>query len=102
MSLLEKMVECAKIEECINPAGSSRANHRQEQTVMNSLMCAGEMALGCEEVGGRFGSSSSFEADKGGGPWVESGAGFWGDVELFTRRVHPLKPYEELLQVQLK
>lgn len=82
--------------ECISPAGASRVNHRQEQTVMNAIMCAQDMSLRCEPVG-KFVAAASFEHDRGGGPWVTAGAREWNDVELFTRRINSLKPYGEPL-----
>lgn len=42
----------------------------------------------------RWGTASSeFENDWGDGPFATTDEEDWNDVELFTRRVHPVKPY---------
>lgn len=37
--VLPTLVECVADPDCINPPGSSRANHRQEQTALNAILC---------------------------------------------------------------
>jgi hypothetical protein len=37
ISFVDKLAECASIKECIAPEGSSRENHRQDQTVFTIL-----------------------------------------------------------------
>lgn len=47
IGVLKDMVMCAIEPKCINPDGSHRGNHRQEQTVMNSLFCRDGLADMC-------------------------------------------------------
>ena len=37
--VLQPMVQCALDAECLTPSGSSRANHRQDQSILNALLC---------------------------------------------------------------
>ena len=37
--VLEPLVECAMDAACLTPEGSSRANHRQDQSVLNAILC---------------------------------------------------------------
>eukprot|EP00613_Pedinella_sp_CCMP2098_P037790 CAMPEP_0171804026 /NCGR_PEP_ID=MMETSP0991-20121206/73834_1 /TAXON_ID=483369 /ORGANISM="non described non described, Strain CCMP2098" /LENGTH=756 /DNA_ID=CAMNT_0012416257 /DNA_START=344 /DNA_END=2609 /DNA_ORIENTATION=- len=42
--VLGPLVSCAERERCVSPLGSSRANHRQEQTALNAILCANSLA----------------------------------------------------------
>ena len=96
--LLKKMLECSMDDGCINPSGANRSNHRQEQTVMNSIVCAERMALKCE-AGDKFATEISFGVDRNGGPWAaEGGVADFNEIELLTRRVNPVKPYASLIE----
>ena len=39
-NVLEPLVACALEESCITPPGSSRHNHRQDQSILNAIICA--------------------------------------------------------------
>jgi len=86
---------CSEDMECINPKGSHRGNHRQEQTAMNALFCRDErMAMCDKDIRGRWSGSTEFANDRKEGGRVERDKREWNDVELYTRRVHPVKPYQ--------
>jgi hypothetical protein len=42
--VLAPLVACGERAQCVNPEGSSRANHRQEQTALNAILCANSLA----------------------------------------------------------
>jgi len=41
--VLAPLVACGERAQCVNPQGSSRANHRQEQTALNAILCANSL-----------------------------------------------------------
>ena len=109
-SVLEEMVACSLTEGCINPEGSNRGNHRQEQTAMNAIFCRRQMPnFGVCESDTKWTRSSDFgedsdkektEEEVGGGRdlFITSDPEEWNRIEIYTRRVHPVKPYERMIK----
>ena len=108
------MVACSLTKGCVNPAGSNRANHRQEQTAMNAIFCRrGMPEFGICEADTKWTRSSDFggDSDRAGSAGEGGGRGKgrdlfvtddpkgWNDIEIFTRRTHPVKPYEFQVEV---
>jgi len=98
VEVLKEMALCSLNEQCINPPGATRATHRQEQTVMNSIFCREDLRFMCSNEK-KYIMSSAFENDFGEGPFVTSDERDYNEIELYTRRVHPVKPYEKHLLV---
>ena len=95
--VLREMVRCSLTETCINPIGATRANHRQEQTVMNSIFCRKGLKYMCTNDE-RMIQSTNFENDKQKGvEYPTSDETTFNDIVLYTRRVHPVKPYVRYL-----
>lgn len=95
--VLPRLLECAAREGCINPAGSSRANHRQEQTALNAILCARREPEGVCSGDTRFRMTSDFENDHHPQQPTADETD-WNAVVFYTRRNHPLKPYSRFLQ----
>ncbi|KAK9762985.1 hypothetical protein K7432_010741 [Basidiobolus ranarum] len=51
-TLIEPFVECARNKECIAPEGSSRANHRQDQSVLTYLVLKSKFRCSAERLTG--------------------------------------------------
>ena len=89
------MLDCSLRMDCIAPPGSSRSNHRHDQSVMNAVLCR----LGEEPCArGREWWPSSIdaeeEADAAQGPVQPPlDAVAWNRVRLYNRREHAVKPY---------
>ena len=113
---LTPLAECARDRLCINPAGSSRANHRQEQTALNAILCALDLAAPIGGGGGggarnashayyactsakAFRMTSDFEND-GDAAQPSADETDWNGVHLYTRRGHPVKPYVRFLELR--
>lgn len=63
-SVLPRLVDCVAAPDCVNPPGSSRANHRQEQTALNAILCAlGAPLDGTCSADKRFRMTTDFEND---------------------------------------
>ena len=92
--LSSELLRCCAVATCVNPLGSNRGNHRQEQTVLNAIMCRegiGERRYCTDDWNLR--ASAEFEHDWGDGPFVTTDEEQWKNIEIYTRRVHPVKPY---------
>ena len=114
---LTPLAECARDRLCINPAGSSRANHRQEQTALNAILCALDLVAPIGGGGGGGGArnashayyactsakafrmTSDFEND-GDAAQPSADETDWNGVHLYTRRGHPVKPYVRFLELR--
>jgi hypothetical protein len=115
--VLTPAAECALVGECINPPGSHRGNHRQEQTVVNAILCRlldhtsrnGSASAAVE--GGwpegrpacrgekRWRLTSDFEND--GDPLQPSADETdFNDMVFYTRRDFPRKPYVRHLRLR--
>ena len=97
-AVLTNLVDCAATEPtCINPIGSSRANHRQEQTALNAIFChlqAPTDGLCSNDL--RFRLTSDFENDfLPLQPTADETD--WNDLVFYTRRDFPMKPYRRFL-----
>ena len=114
--VLAPTLACVLDAACVAPPGSNRSNHRQDQTVMNAIMCRhdedGTRAAETARWGGgsnRFPLCSPEEKF-----WVDLGSDFkevkakegklaaltptadetdWNGIVLLCRREHPVKPY---------
>ena len=81
----------------MNPIGSSRDNHRQEQTALNSILCALEappddICLASKS----FRMTADFENDLDEmQPTRDETA--WNEMSLYTRRDHAIRPYLRFL-----
>jgi hypothetical protein len=111
-AVLEPLVACGLDQDCVQPVGSSRANHRQEQTALNAILCANSLAAHASlnkappRVGpdagmwagvlcnkdARFRLTSDFEnRNHELQPTIDPTD--WNDMVLYTRRGHHHKPY---------
>ena len=97
--VLPRLVDCAAAPHCINPPGSSRLNHRQEQTALNAILCnvdPGSPDNACH-ADKRFRMTTDFENDDDPvQPTADETD--WNDIVLYTRRNHPIKPYLRFLR----
>ena len=102
---------------CVNPIGSSRDNHRQEQTALNAILCALDLVSPIGGGGGGGGArnashayyactsakafrmTSDFESD-GDAAQPSADETDWNGVHLYTRRGHPVKPYVRFLELR--
>ena len=57
--VLAPLVACGLDEACVTPPGSSRANHRQEQTALNAILCALSHGGGGGGAGGGWNASAA-------------------------------------------
>mmetsp|Transcript_4747 Transcript_4747/g.6512 ORF Transcript_4747/g.6512 Transcript_4747/m.6512 type:complete len:156 (+) Transcript_4747:330-797(+) len=94
--LLIPMLECALDNTCINPPGSSRANHRQEQSVLNAIMCRLDVEVCSVDDKWRM---QSFHRENYTLNLTDDETD-WNEVVLYTRRSHPIKPYQRFLNVK--
>ncbi|KAH8062596.1 hypothetical protein JL722_3518 [Aureococcus anophagefferens] len=96
--VLPRLVDCVADPDCVNPPGSSRANHRQEQTALNAILCARDYDPdGACHGDTRFRMTSDFENDADPvQPTADETD--WNDVVFYTRRNHALKPYRRFLR----
>ena len=96
--VLSRLVTCMRDPTCVNPVGSSRENHRQEQTALNSILCALDApADGICLSSKQFRMTTDFENDLDAmQPTRDETA--WNDVSLYTRRDHAIKPYLRFLR----
>ena len=96
--VLPRLVDCVADPDCVNPPGSSRANHRQEQTALNAILCARDYDPdGACHGDKRFRMTSDFENDADPvQPTADETD--WNDVVFYTRRNHALKPYRRFLR----
>jgi hypothetical protein len=96
--VLPRLVECMRDSECVNPVGSSRDNHRQEQTALNAILCAldappDDICLASKS----FRMTADFENDHDEmQPTRDETA--WNGMYLYTRRDHAIKPYLRFLR----
>ena len=96
--VLPTLVDCAADPDCINPPGSSRANHRQEQSALNAILCAQRADPdGVCRSDKRYRMTSDFENDDDPVQPTADETDF-NDMALYTRRNHPIKPYTRFLQ----
>uniref|UniRef100_A0A7S3NNH2 Uncharacterized protein n=1 Tax=Aureoumbra lagunensis TaxID=44058 RepID=A0A7S3NNH2_9STRA len=93
------LVHCAANLTCINPPGSSRANHRQEQTALNAILCRlGAPPDGICTPEKRFRLTSDFENDHDNlQPTADESD--WNELCLYTRRDFPIKPYRPYVKL---
>ena len=102
IDVLEEMVACSLNETCINPPGATRANHRQEQTVMNSIFCRERLRFMCTNDKSVT-LSTDFENDRDRNTvYPTTDETDFNSIELYTRRVHPVKPYIKHLEKEEK
>jgi hypothetical protein len=95
-ALVNPLAACALETDCINPVNSSRANHRQEQTVLNAIMCGIDAPPICLDDK-RWRMTSDFENNDD--PWQPTtDETDWNDMSLYTRRNDPLKQYTKRLK----
>ncbi len=96
--VLSRLVACMRDPTCVNPVGSSRENHRQEQTALNSILCALEApADGICLSSKSFRMTTDFENDLDAmQPTRDETA--WNAMALYTRRDHAIKPYLRFLR----
>ncbi|KAH8076439.1 hypothetical protein JL721_440 [Aureococcus anophagefferens] len=96
--VLPRLVDCVADPDCVNPPGSSRANHRQEQTALNAILCARDYDPdGACHGDKRLRMTSDFENDADPvQPTADETD--WNDVVFYTRRNHALKPYRRFLR----
>lgn len=111
--VLRPLVACGLNESCVFPPGSSRANHRQEQTALNALLC--KLSHGVRHNGNamnhhnissfslcsiedRYKLTSDFE-NRNNKLQPTSDPTAWNDMSFYTRRRHPTKPYIPFLQM---
>jgi len=83
---------------CVNPLGSSRDNHRQEQTALNSILCAlgappDDICLASKN----FRMTADFENDEDAAQPTRDETDF-NEMYLYTRRDHAIKPYLRFLR----
>jgi len=98
--VLPRLVECMRDSECVNPIGSSRDNHRQEQTALNSILCALQAPRdGICLASKSFRMTADFENDLDDmQPARDETA--WNGMYLYTRRDHAIKPYIRFLRTE--
>ena len=82
----------------MNPVGSSRENHRQEQTALNSILCALEAPSdGICLSSKNFRMTTDFENDLDAMQPTRDETDF-NEMYLYTRRDHAIKPYLRFLR----
>eukprot|EP00520_Triparma_pacifica_P002533 CAMPEP_0118662918 /NCGR_PEP_ID=MMETSP0785-20121206/17102_1 /TAXON_ID=91992 /ORGANISM="Bolidomonas pacifica, Strain CCMP 1866" /LENGTH=105 /DNA_ID=CAMNT_0006556523 /DNA_START=99 /DNA_END=412 /DNA_ORIENTATION=+ len=86
--VVKDMLLCAKDNKgCLNPEGSNRGNHRQEQTAMNAVFCRdGRVDMCWDDGEGKWDGSTEFVNDRKEGEMgkVETDKMEWNHVELYT------------------
>ena len=96
--VLPRLVACMRDPTCVNPVGSSRENHRQEQTALNSILCALEApADGICLSSKSFRMTTDFENDLDAMQPTRDETDF-NEMSLYTRRDHAIKPYLRFLR----
>ena len=95
--VLAEMVRCSMDKACIAPPGSTRNNHRHDQTVLNAILCAQQQHVCVEDKAWWPASIDATEDHDGDGSGVPlrppADAAAWSDVRLYNRRQHAEKPY---------
>ena len=96
--VLPRLVLCMRDPTCVNPIGSSRDNHRQEQTALNSILCAldappDDVCLASKQ----FRMTADFENDHDEMQPTRDETDF-NEMSLYTRRDHAIKPYLRFLR----
>ena len=98
--VLPRLVECMRDPACVNPIGSSRDNHRQEQTALNSILCAlGAPPDGICLASKSFRMTADFENDHDETQPTRDETDF-NEMSLYTRRDHAIKPYLRFLRAE--
>ncbi len=96
--VLPRLVACMRDPTCVNPVGSSRENHRQEQTALNSILCALEAPSdGICLSSKSFRMTTDFENDLDAMQPTRDETDF-NEMSLYTRRDHAIKPYLRFLR----
>ena len=96
--VLPRLVACMRDPTCVNPVGSSRENHRQEQTALNSILCALEAPSdGICLSSKNFRMTTDFENDLDAMQPTRDETDF-NEMSLYTRRDHAIKPYLRFLR----
>ena len=88
--VLEPLVQCARVQECIAPKGTNRSNHRQDQTVLNAILCA----LDWQDIqtDPKWWLSTHID-DEHEDLQPTKDPHEWNSMVIYTRRDHPYKPY---------
>ncbi|ETW09705.1 hypothetical protein, variant 4 [Aphanomyces invadans] len=94
--VLEPLLACAMENDCIAPPGTNRSNHRQDQTVLNSLLCALDVNSSLIQEDLKFWLSSHVD-DLREPLQPTADPTSKNDVVIYTRREHPWKPYTPFL-----
>ena len=96
--VLSRLVACMRDPTCVNPVGSSRENHRQEQTALNSILCALKAPSdGVCLSSKNFRMTTDFENDLDAVQPTRDETDF-NEMSLYTRRDHAIKPYLRFLR----
>ena len=96
--VLSRLVECMRDPTCVNPIGSSRDNHRQEQTALNAILCALEAPADDICLASKnFRMTADFENDHDAVQPTRDETDF-NEMYLYTRRDHAIKPYIRFLR----
>ena len=96
--VLPRLVACMRDPTCVNPIGSSRDNHRQEQTALNAILCALQAPPdGICLASKSFRMTADFENDEDAAQPTRDETDF-NEMSLYTRRDHAIKPYLRFLR----
>ena len=90
INILLPLVHCAMDKMCIAPPGTNRSNHRQDQTALNSILCALNWTDVEEDVKWWL-SSHIDDSQEALQPTADPTD--WNRLVVYTRREDPLKPY---------
>lgn len=94
-NVLLPLVDCALDEKCIAPSGTSRSNHRQDQTAFNAILC--RLNWTDVEIDIKWWLSSHIDdQNEKLQPTVDPTD--WNDLVVYTRRENPVKPYLRFLR----
>ncbi|KAF0690351.1 Aste57867_18282 [Aphanomyces stellatus] len=90
--VLQPLVACAMDDTCIAPPGTNRSNHRQDQTVLNAILCGLDVNTSLVHEDVKFWLSSHVD-DLSEPLQPTPDPTHTNDVVIYTRRDHPWKPY---------